>query len=68
MRPSWTSEAGADHTILDLVRLLENELARPLDVRYEPPRPGDVRDTEANITPCAAGYLPFPPGWISKPG
>ena len=51
---------GRRHTLLDLVRLLQRELGRPLDVRYEPPRPGDVRDTEADITLArrVIGYSP----------
>ncbi|MEU5784490.1 NAD-dependent epimerase/dehydratase family protein [Micromonospora lupini] len=41
---------GARVSLLDLVAELEDILGRPLSVVHEPPRPGDVRDSQADCT------------------
>ncbi|MGW4498551.1 NAD-dependent epimerase/dehydratase family protein [Micromonospora sp. NPDC004336] len=41
---------GARISLLDLVGELESVLGRPLDRAHEPPRPGDVRDSQADST------------------
>ncbi|MFW6034409.1 MAG: NAD-dependent epimerase/dehydratase family protein [bacterium] len=39
---------GTRTTLLELIAELESVLDRPLDVQHEPPRPGDVRDSQAD--------------------
>ena len=47
------------YTILDLVDLLNREIGTDLSPQHGPPRPGDVRDSYADITSAAAwGYEP----------
>jgi len=41
---------GTRISLLDLVTVLEEVLARPLTVIHEPARPGDVRDSQADRT------------------
>ncbi|MET0418962.1 MAG: NAD-dependent epimerase/dehydratase family protein [Actinoplanes sp.] len=41
---------GARISLLDLIVELEDILGRPLAVVHEPPRPGDVRDSQADCT------------------
>ncbi|CCH17328.1 NAD-dependent epimerase/dehydratase family protein [Micromonospora lupini] len=48
---------GARVSLLDLVADLEDILGRPLSVVHEPPRPGDVRDSQAD---CARLRELFP--------
>ncbi|GAA2194352.1 NAD-dependent epimerase/dehydratase family protein [Micromonospora lupini] len=48
---------GARVSLLDLVAELEDILGRPLSVVHEPPRPGDVRDSQAD---CARLRELFP--------
>ncbi|MCX5070022.1 NAD-dependent epimerase/dehydratase family protein [Micromonospora lupini] len=48
---------GARVSLLDLVAELEDILGRPLSVAHEPPRPGDVRDSQAD---CARLRELFP--------
>jgi UDP-glucose 4-epimerase len=38
---------GSRISLLDLIGKLSNLLERPLDVHHEPPRAGDVRDSQA---------------------
>ncbi len=51
---------GERHAVLDLVRALEELLGRELPVIHTPPRPGDVRDTQAEISRARAalGFTP----------
>ena len=42
--------SGRSYSLLDLIAVLENLLGRGADVRREPPRIGDVRDSLADIT------------------
>jgi UDP-glucose 4-epimerase len=39
---------GTRVSLLDVVRLLEQELGRSLEVSHTDPRPGDVRDSQAD--------------------
>lgn len=41
---------GTRVSLLELVSVLEEVLARPMPVVHEPPRPGDVRDSQADRT------------------
>ncbi|WP_405434290.1 NAD-dependent epimerase/dehydratase family protein [Micromonospora sp. NBC_00617] len=41
---------GARVSLLDLIAELEDILGHPLPVVHEPPRPGDVRDSQADCT------------------
>ncbi|MEH1166195.1 NAD-dependent epimerase/dehydratase family protein [Micromonospora sp. CPCC 205539] len=41
---------GARISLLDLIAELEDILSRPLPVVHEPPRPGDVRDSQADCS------------------
>jgi len=52
--------AGARYTLLELVEHLQQILGRRLEVVHEPPRPGDVRHTQADVTLAARliGYAP----------
>ncbi|MDR7490482.1 MAG: NAD-dependent epimerase/dehydratase family protein [Armatimonadota bacterium] len=52
--------AGARHTLLDLVAEIAQVLGQAPQVVHEPPRPGDVRHTEADITLARRllGYAP----------
>ncbi|MDR7492524.1 MAG: GDP-mannose 4,6-dehydratase, partial [Armatimonadota bacterium] len=52
--------AGARHTLLDLVAEIARVLGTAPQVVHEPPRPGDVRHTEADITLARRliGYAP----------
>jgi len=45
---------GERHAVLDLVRALEEFLGRDLPVTHTPPRPGDLRDTQADVTRARA--------------
>lgn len=45
---------GSRHSLLDLVGLLEAELQTSLDVVHVDPRPGDVRDSQADSTALAS--------------
>ena len=51
---------GERLSILDIVERLEQILGRSLPRRHTPPRPGDVRDTLADISRARAslGYVP----------
>lgn len=51
---------GERHSVLDLVRALEELLGRDLPMIHTPPRPGDVRDTQADVsrTRAALGLVP----------
>jgi len=51
---------GERHSVLDLVRAFEELLGRELPVAHTPPRPGDVRDTQADVTRAreALGLVP----------
>lgn len=52
--------AGERHTLLDLIARIGEHLGRELKIEYGPPRAGDVRDTEADITLArkVIGYSP----------
>ncbi len=52
--------AGARYTLLDLIDQLQEILGRRLAVTHEPPRPGDVRHTQADINRAQRliGYSP----------
>ncbi len=52
--------AGARYTLLDLIDHLQRILGRRLEVVPEPPRPGDVRHTQADISLAQRliGYTP----------
>jgi UDP-glucose 4-epimerase len=52
--------AGARYTLLDLIEHLQGILGWPLAVVHEPPRPGDVRHTQADIALAGRliGYAP----------
>ncbi len=51
---------GDRRSVLDIARGLEEVLGRPLPVRHSPARPGDVRDTLADISRARErlGYVP----------
>ncbi len=70
---------GTRTTLLELIAELENVLDRPLDVQHEPPRPGDVRDSQADnarlralfpdITPVSLGEgLRRTADWMARLG
>lgn len=52
--------AGGRHTLIDLVESLERILGRRIERIHQPPRPGDVRATEADISLArrSFGYAP----------
>jgi nucleoside-diphosphate-sugar epimerase len=52
--------SGTRITINELVNLLGNAIGRPASVRFAPPRPGDVRDSLADISAArhAFGFEP----------
>lgn len=52
--------AGERHTLLDLIARIGEHLGRELKLEHEPPRAGDVRHTEADITLArkVIGYSP----------
>lgn len=51
---------GQRISLLDLVRELENLTGRSAQLAFEPPRPGDVRDSQADISKAREklGYTP----------
>ncbi len=51
---------GERLSVVGIAKALEEVLGRPLPQRHTPPRPGDVRDTEADITRARAqlGFVP----------
>lgn len=55
--------AGDPHSVLDLVENLSRVMGRALSVRHEPPRPGDIRDSHADISAARIDL-----GWTPKVG
>ncbi len=53
--------SGARYTVLDLVAHLGEILQRKLEIRFAPPRIGDVRDTQADIS-LARRLIDYTPG------
>src|SRR5690606_9314615 len=52
--------AGSRTSLLDLVRLVEEVTGLPVPVEHAPPRPGDVRDSQAGLARAhqVLGYAP----------
>jgi len=54
---------GTRYTLLDLIRLLETQLGTELEVVHRDPRPGDVRDSQADsrrLADLVPGIKPVP--------
>jgi nucleoside-diphosphate-sugar epimerase len=45
--------AGAPASVNELADAIGRTLDRPVDKRFEPPRPGDVRDSWADVSAAA---------------
>ena len=52
---------GARITLNQVVKLLEKIVGKKLQVKYDPPRPGDIRDSQAEISLAkkVLGYSPL---------
>ena len=52
---------GARITLNGVIALLENITARKIEARYEPPRTGDIRDSQADVSLAKKilGYVPL---------
>src|SRR5271156_4926234 len=58
---------GARITLNQVLRLLEKITDRKIDVRYDPPRPGDIRDSQADIG-LARRVLGYEPSVLFEEG
>jgi UDP-glucose 4-epimerase len=59
----WNIADGRQTSLLQLIAALGKALGCPVEPRFEPPRPGDVRDSLADISPAREilGYEPSIP-------
>jgi len=58
--------AGSPGSVNDVADTIGRILGKPVDKRFEPPRPGDIRDSWADITAAreTLGFEPLVgPGW-----
>jgi UDP-glucose 4-epimerase len=51
---------GSSYSLIDLIEILNRMLGTKLQPEFQPPRPGDVRDSRADISSARAtlGYQP----------
>ncbi len=52
--------AGGEHSLLDVLAILQDELGTSVEPRFEPARPGDVRHSSASVAAAqeCLGYQP----------
>lgn len=57
---TFNVSTGSSTSLLKLIQLLEQELGQQANIQFQPPRPGDVRHSLADISRAAAGlgYVP----------